>query len=75
MALSLACIGFHGVIAYSVIQRSRAMVGLVLSIAGALVFARYLRALLFEIQPSDPATVGVVAGLIVVMRWPTESDH
>jgi putative ABC transport system permease protein len=38
--------------------------GLVLGLAGALVGSRFLQRLLFEVQPSDPATIGVVCLLL-----------
>lgn len=51
------------------------MVGLLIGLSGALVLTRYLRSLLFEVQPSDPVTLVGVAGLIAVVSlvacyWP-----
>jgi putative ABC transport system permease protein len=40
-----------------------ALIGIVIGIFGALVLTRFLRTLLFEIQPTDPATFAVVAVL------------
>jgi putative ABC transport system permease protein len=43
--------------------------------AGALLMTRYVRSLLFEIQPSDPVTLCGVAGLMIAVSvlacyWP-----
>ena len=93
IALSLACIGVYGLIAFSVAQRIReigirvalgaskarifrmilgdgfrmTMTGVVLGLAGVISATRFLRSLLFEISPLDPATlVSVVCILLVV---------
>jgi hypothetical protein len=93
LALVLATLGLHAVIAYSVSQRTREIgirialgaearrvarlvigEGLTLGIAGtiagciaALAATRLLRAMLFGVQPHDPATLAVVGlGLLVV---------
>jgi putative ABC transport system permease protein len=39
-------------------------VGLALGLAGALAGSRFLRQLLFEVQPADPVTIGVVCVLL-----------
>jgi ABC-type antimicrobial peptide transport system permease subunit len=38
--------------------------GLALGLAGAMLTARFLQTLLFEISPSDPLTLGLVSGLL-----------
>ncbi len=43
-----------------------AVSGIVLGIAGALVLTRFLRSMLFEIQPTDPATFAGVAILLAL---------
>jgi predicted permease len=45
---------------------SMVILGLVLGLAGALVVTRLLRSFLFEIQPFDPLTFGVVVALLSV---------
>lgn len=42
------------------------IVGLCLGVTGAAMLNRFLRALLFEIQPNDPATLAVVIALLAV---------
>jgi len=44
-----------------------AAIGVVLGIAGALVTTRLLRALLFEVSPTDPLTLGAAAVLLLVV--------
>jgi len=44
-----------------------AAVGIGLGIAGALVTTRLLRALLFEVSPTDPLTLGAAAALLLVV--------
>ncbi len=51
--------------------------GLLIGLSGALLLTRYLRTLLFEIQPSDPLTLCSVAGLIALVSlaacyWPAQ---
>ena len=41
--------------------------GIVVGIAGALGLTRFLRSLLFEITPTDPATFAVVAAVLVIV--------
>lgn len=91
VALFLALLGVHGVLAYDVAQRRRelgirmalgarrgdvltrvlgdglrfAVVGLVLGSLGALALSRFLEGLLFQVEPTDPATLGLVAGLVL----------
>ena len=46
---------------------SLAAVGSVIGVGGAIASARYLRTLLFGVEPTDPLTLGVVAlGLVAV---------
>ena len=42
-------------------------VGLVVGLAGALVLTRLMETLLFEVRPTDPATLVAVAALITGM--------
>ena len=44
-----------------------AIAGLVLGLAGALSLTRVLRSLLFDVTPTDPVTLGLVAGLIALV--------
>ena len=43
-----------------------AAAGLAIGVGGALAVGRYLQALLFGISPTDPATIGLVGGVILV---------
>jgi len=91
LALTLAIIGVHGVLSYTVEQRRQEMgirmalgarprdviglvlgeglrlaaLGLALGLLGAWAATRLLAALLFGVQPTDPATFLTVAGLVV----------
>jgi putative ABC transport system permease protein len=42
-------------------------IGVVLGLAGAVVFSRLLRSLLFEVTPTDPVTFACVAGLLLAV--------
>ena len=44
-----------------------ALVGIAVGVAGALALSRLTRSLLYGVDPADPATFGVVAGVIVVV--------
>ena len=44
-----------------------ALVGIVVGVAGALALSRLTQSLLFGVDPADPATFGLVAGVIVVV--------
>ena len=53
------------------------ILGMAVGLSGALVLTRYLRSLLFEIQPGDPVTLVGVAALIAVLSvvasyWPAQ---
>jgi ABC-type antimicrobial peptide transport system permease subunit len=52
-----------------VLTQSAALIagGLVVGIAGALAFARWMESLLFEVRPHDPATLGAVSLLLVAV--------
>lgn len=89
LALVLAGIGIHGVLAFAVAQRQRelgirialgahtgtlakhvigeglalAAFGVVLGIMGALALSRLVRSLLFDVEPTDPLTITVIAVL------------
>ncbi len=92
LGLILAIIGIHGVISYSVVQRTHeigvrmalgaqrsdilhmilregmllAIAGIAIGMGGALALTRVLRSMLFEIEPTDPATfVGVAIFLTI----------
>jgi putative ABC transport system permease protein len=93
IALLLAGVGIHGLLAFTVAQRSQeigvrlalgaeparvarmiltegtrlTLVGLVPGLAGAYAAARGMRALLFAVDPADPATIGAGVGLALVM--------
>jgi ABC-type antimicrobial peptide transport system permease subunit len=41
--------------------------GLTAGLAGSFALGRFLRALLFNVQPTDPLTLGVVAGVIALV--------
>jgi ABC-type antimicrobial peptide transport system permease subunit len=43
--------------------------GLVIGLAGTILVTRFLRDLLFEIQPNDPVTLVAVSGLLVLMAF------
>jgi putative ABC transport system permease protein len=43
------------------------VVGVIVGVAGALATTRLLRSLLFEVQPTDPFTLVIVAGGLVVL--------
>jgi putative ABC transport system permease protein len=44
-----------------------AVIGVVVGVAGALATTRLLQSLLFEVQPTDPATlIAVAAGLVLL---------
>ena len=93
IALLLAAVGIHGLLAFTVAQRSQeigvrlalgaeparvarmilsqgarlAVLGLVPGIAGAYAAARGMSALLFGVEPGDPATIGTTVGLVLLM--------
>jgi putative ABC transport system permease protein len=46
------------------------LVGIALGAAGALLAARLLEKLVFGVKASDPLTLGVVAGALLVCRSP-----
>jgi hypothetical protein len=62
LAVLLAAVGLYGVQAYSVKMRTRALglagLGVVLGLGAALVLSRFLTSLLYEVSPTDPATLG-----------------
>jgi hypothetical protein len=45
------------------------LIGVLVGLAGALVLTRFLRSLLFEISPTDPATFAAVAVLLCVVGF------
>lgn len=91
VALLLALVGIHGVLAYTVAQRRREMgirmalgaargdvvglvfrdglrftlLGLALGLLCALALSRSVDSLLFEVRPTDPTTLAVVAGSVL----------
>jgi ABC-type antimicrobial peptide transport system permease subunit len=44
-----------------------ALIGVVVGIAGALATTRLMQSLLFEVQPTDPATLAIVAACLVLL--------
>ena len=44
-----------------------ALVGIVVGVAGALALSRLTKSLLYGVDPADPATFGIVAGVIVLV--------
>ena len=93
IALLLSGVGIHGLLAYTVAQRSQeigvrlalgaepssvarmivsdgmrlAIVGIVLGVPGAYAAGRGMSALLFGVQPGDPATIAAAVSLAVLM--------
>jgi putative ABC transport system permease protein len=93
MAVSLAAVGIYGVVAYTVVQRTReigmrmalgarvrqvvglvvwqgvapALGGLLLGVAGALLFGRVMEGILFQVEPTDPITFLAAAAAIVLV--------
>jgi putative ABC transport system permease protein len=93
IALLLAAVGIHGLLAFTVAQRSQeigvrlalgaeparvarmifsqgarlALLGLVPGIAGAYAAARGMSALLFGVEPGDPATIGTAVAVVLLM--------
>jgi putative ABC transport system permease protein len=93
IALSLACIGLYGLIAFSVTQRIReiglrvalgaskagifrmilgdgfrmTVLGVLLGLAGVVSSTRFLRSLLFEIDPLDPVTLALVICILLMV--------
>src|SRR5262249_28587325 len=43
------------------------LIGILIGLAGALALTRLMRSLLFEVSATDPATFGVIAGLLAVV--------
>jgi putative ABC transport system permease protein len=93
IALLLAGVGIHGLLAFTVVQRAQeigvrlalgaaparvarmivsegvtlAAWGVLPGLLGAYVAARGMRALLFGVQPADPATIAAGVGLALLM--------
>ena len=93
LAVLLSAVGIHGLLAYTVSQRTQeigvrlalgavpssvarmilsdgmrlAAFGIVLGVPGAYAAARGMRALLFGVEPADPATIGAAVAVVLMM--------
>ena len=92
LALLLACVGLYGLLAYSVVRRTKEMgirialgaprtrvvamvltgavrlvlIGVVLGLPAAWAASRWVRSMLFGLNPADPATI---AGAIALLTF------
>jgi macrolide transport system ATP-binding/permease protein len=77
LALTIACVGLYGTVAYNVARRSgeigiRMALGLAIGMPFSFAASRLVESFLFGMKPADPATLALA--VLILLGVPNRSD-